>query len=485
MKVVADPTWLTSLSKEALSRVSHNNSRITDGSDQVLVNPAFTEVTDARVLQDVADILAKYPLTDQLQKVEDSQMSKFGPRSIAVPWVDRKESLFAYFKHNDYDPGEFASHGGRLRPVGTDVVKQNLLKSSSAGLPYMTKKGLVLEEAFSNYNEELGVYPCVLYTRTQEQEKTRNVWGYPVSDTIFEQSFHIPWLQREKKLKWRSALSGPDAVDRAMTAMLTHKTDDELVVCVDFSQYDASVSPEYSYNAFQGIASNFQNSSGEDLYRLYRRFVTMPIYTPDGEVIGPHGVPSGSSFTNTVDSLVQYLASGMTYECQIQGDDGCYLVKRSERDSFAERFKEAGLILNESKSETYDSQEAIYLQRYYHPLYRNKSTGGLGGVYSAYRAFNRIKYLERWTNMDRIGMEGSDFFALRTIMILENCKHHPAFPDIVRLAQSYDKKGLAFSQQGVTAFSRAMESKARAGVFNGNLTEVGVHRFETVKLLKT
>ena len=158
------------------------------------------------------------------------------------------------------------------------------------------------------------------------------------------------------------------------------------------------------------------------------------------------------------------------------------MIPKNERDSFPERFKRAGLTLNESKSQVFDTLEGVFLQRYYSPEYR-KVGGSLGGVYSAYRAFNRIKYLERWTDFEGQGLTGSDFFALRTIMILENCKHHPAFPQIVQMAQSFDRDGLAFSEQGVHQFAKMMESKTRANVMTADLR--GIHAFETVKLLKT
>ena len=483
MNVIDETTWLSKLSKQALTSLAHNNERIVKGSTVDLVHPAYEEVDDQELFNEIESILATVHLTEQLRKIEDSNRSKFGPRSHAMPWVERKESLYAYFAHEDYDPGGFDEAYGRMLPVSPGQVRRNLLKSSSAGLPYMMKKGLVLDKAFRSYESELGVYPCVLYTRTQEQRKTRGVWAFPISDTILEQTYLMPFLNGvERRLSWRQALNGPEAVDEGVTNLLLRRTDNDLVYCVDFSAYDATVKPEHSYGAFAAIANQFQPQCSEELYRIYRRFVTIPVYTPDGEVVGPHGVPSGSSFTNTVDSLVQFQASGRNYNCQIQGDDGIYLIPKNERDSFPERFKRAGLTLNESKSQVFDTLEGVFLQRYYSPEYR-KAGGSLGGVYSAYRAFNRIKYLERWTDFEGQGLTGSDFFALRTIMILENCKHHPAFPQIVQMAQSFDRDGLAFSEQGVHQFAKMMESKTRANVMTADLR--GIHAFETVKLLKT
>ena len=161
-----------------------------------------------------------------------------------------------------------------------------------------------------------------------------------------------------------------------------------------------------------------------------------------------------------------------------------YIVQRSAEESNLDRFREAGLELNASKTHTFtDSEEAIYLQRYYHPKYLG--VHGLGGVYSLYRAMHRIKYLERWSNFEQMGIEGSDFFALRTISILENCKHHPGFEALVKYAHSLDEFGLKFTEQGLHGYSKSMEAKSRAGVFSGGNLKDGINSFETVKLLKT
>jgi hypothetical protein len=455
-----------------------------DGSDEVICNPACESIADDEIFNRVEDILDTCTLTEKLRKIEDANRSKFGPRSLAKPWEERKQSLYDYFAHEDFNPGEFRCGKGRLRPVSVKQVASNLLKSSSAGLPYMRRKGLVLDEAVANYVNEKDVYPCVLLTRTQEERKTRNVWGFPVSDTIHEQTVFIPFLQYEKTLDYRSALLGPEQVDTAITKLLFNKSESEMVVCIDFSAYDAAITPRNAFEAFSFIASTFQIGSQDLVYDLFRRFVTMPIYTPDGLLTGPHGVPSGSSFTNTIDSLVQFYSSGTVYPCQIQGDDGVYVIPRSDHDLLIQRFKDAGLNVNEDKSDVFDSHEAVYLQRYYHPDYTNGS-GGFGGVYSLYRAMARIKYLERWTDFKSMDIEGADFFALRTITILENCKHHPGFEKFVKYVQSLDKFNLEFSSAGLLAFSRAMESKARAGVFNQYGLQRGINNFETMKILNS
>lgn len=486
MKIEAHPEWQSTIATHALNSVSSNDKRNSEGSEEVITNPDFDHQTDDEMTAMVEDILSRCDLTDQLRLIEDSNRAKLGPRSIAKPWGERRESLSAYFAHTDHDPGQLNINGsGTQRPLGLKAAGEKLIRSSSAGLPYMTRKGLVLDEAVSEFDSQVGEYPCILYTRTQEKGKTRNVWGYPIADTMWEQRFYSPYQRLEKQLRFRSALLGPDHVDAAITGMLHQKGNDDLVVSVDFSAYDASVKPEYAYEAFSAIGQSFQREYHREIYELYRRFVTIPIHTPEGDWSGPHGIPSGSSFTNTVDSLVQFMISGNYHRaCQIQGDDGVYILPKSEYNDFLSRFKNAGLNVNEEKSETFETKECVYLQRYYHEKYRSRS-GGLGGVYSLFRAISRIKYFERWTNLKKFKIEESDFYSLRTITILENCKHHPGFQELVKLAHSLDRNGLKFSQAGVAAYSRVLQSKARAGVLHGESLEKGLSSFETIKVLKT
>jgi hypothetical protein len=485
MKIDAQPTWLSDIEPTALNSLSLNDKRNREGSDEIIVNPAYEDISDDRIFDRIEEILSTVYLTERLRKIEDDNRSKFGPRSIAKDWEERKDSLYAYFRHEDYDPGNFFEVKGRLRPLSIEIASSKLIKSSSAGLPYMSKKGLILNDAVNNYKSQVNKFPCVLYTRTQEKGKTRNVWGYPVSDTLQEQSVFQPYLAYERTQKHRAALQGPAATDLAVSLMLNDKREDEIIVTLDFSAFDASVAPSLSHLCFASIASRFQHAHAEEIYRLYRRFITIPIWTPDGEIVGPHGVPSGSSFTNTVDSLAQWIASGQEYDCQIQGDDGLYRVQRGEYDSLLDRMKSYGFIVNEEKSDVFEDKEGSYLQRYYSQSYPNNYGSGLGGVYSAYRALARIKYLERWTNFSSMGIEGSDFFALRTITILENCKHHPAFTELVIYVHSLDKFGLKYTKAGLDAYSRSMTSKARAGIFNQYGLEEGIENFETVKILKS
>jgi hypothetical protein len=484
MRVSDGAEWKSTLDASAMNGLAVNDKRIRDGSDSIVISPMFEQISDDDLRSKWDRLLDPHDLTDYLRKLEDENRSKLGPRSIAVPWEDRRSSLLAYYDKEDHDPGHFSGRSGDLIPVGAITAVNGLVKSSTSGLPYLQRKSKVMERySVPQIVSHAGVYPCMLYSRTQEEMKTRNVWGYPIADTVEEQRFFMPWLRYERALPYRSALNGPEAVDQAVTRLLVGKTGSDSVMSVDFSSFDSTITPYLSWGAFSTVASSFQASSHEQLYGIYRRFISIPIYTPEGEWSGQHGVPSGSSWTNTVDSLVQFQLSGSSpLRCQIQGDDGLYIAPSGSQDDLYSRFEEYGLQIGREKSDTFDGVEAVFLRRYYHPKY--KSVNGLAGVYPTYRALERIKYLERWQDFDRMEIDGRDFFSLRAIMILENCKHHPAFEDLVKFVHGLDRDKLSFSNEGVKAYSRSLESRARAGVLHAQTFDKGLNSFETMKILR-
>ncbi len=483
MKDDAQPNWESSITPEAQNSLSTNNDRLINGSDEVLISPLMEGISDEKIKAHVSELLKDQPITPTLKIIEDENLSKLGPRSIAIPWKERKASLTAYFRPKGTKPAVMPKPDttGYLRPTTVESAAKQAIPSSNSGLPFMRKKKFVLNDAVADFVKYVGRYPCVLFTRTSEQKKTRNVWGYPIADTLAESCFVNAYLTVEKTQHWRVALKGPDETDLYVLNALRGKSQGDKVVCVDFEAFDASVSPLLIAKAFSHVAKYFQHTYQEALTLLCNRFQTIPIYTPDGEMKGVHGVPSGSSFTNTIDSLVQLIASGRTEDDPlfIQGDDGIYIVNESAEKELFKSFETHGLNLNKDKTKVFNSTEAIYLQRYY-SLEHYK-----GGVYSIARALNRIKYLESFTDFEQYGIDGSDYFALRTIMILENCKHHPSFEGLVKLVKSWDKNGLAYTRKGAAAYSRLQASKARAGATFGEADLKGLDKFETVKLLNS
>ncbi|APG78172.1 RdRp [Beihai picobirnavirus 7] len=481
-----------SVSKQVENSVSSNLRRVVSGSEDVLTSPIVKRKAPEDILKGWDEIVKENlsAMNADLINLEESNKLKFGPRSIAAPWGERTDGVLSYFAEDTlFTPPTVSKVPRRnLRPISEAKALGFLKNSTNSGLPYYTKKGKV-KEIYSTMQSPLlsRKDPCVMFTRTQEQRKTRTVWGYPMADTLREMQYYEPILGYQRKLNWRNSLSGPDAVNRKMSDLVTKAiSSDQYLLSIDFSAYDASVKTTLQKASFDYFKSLYQADYHEEIDDIATRFNTIGLVTPDGIIDGPHGVPSGSTFTNEVDSVAQYLIAteyGLSSDnFDIQGDDGAYVV--SDPDSLKDYFRKYNLVVNDDKS--YISKDyLIYLQNLYHKDYMRD--GIIGGIYPTYRALNRIVYLERFTDFLEDDLKGQDYFSLRTISILENCKFHPLFEELVKYVASLDKYKLKYSNSGLAKYTqRASQSSGVAGIFKYRYEDdpKGLNNFDTVKLLK-
>jgi len=430
-----------------------------------------------------------------LQNIEESNRSKFGPRSIALPWSERKlnlQSSFGIGIDNVTLKPALTYSNFRLRPIDAESAIQYMKNSTNSGLPWVAKKGKIKGALISEWKSQLDKqYPCILFTRTQEGKKTRDVWDPPSCDLLNEMRFYQPLLNLQKKQLWRSALRNPDSVDKCVSNLI--KASNEVrfpVVSIDFSKYDTTCKRSLQSVAFEQISNLFQTQFRGEIEYIKWRFNTIGIITPDGIWSGPHGIPSGSTFTNEVDSIIQYtVALNSRYcqlpeLCQIQGDDGVYSSNRPEK--FIEDFKEVGLEVNDAKSHI-EYDWCTYLQSLYHKDYTDNS-GIIRGIYPSYRALLRIVYLERFDDFSFADISGKDYFAIRTLTILENCKHHPLFYLLVRYVWQLDKYKLKVSDQGISEYVKLMEYKEGKDIkfsswsYGGDIS--GIKSFMSYKIVK-
>lgn len=370
--------------------------------------------------------LMNSPLID----IELNNRGKFGPRSIAKPFEARKDGLRNHYSDKqaklpfDIYSGLKEPVKGRLRPLDLSKAVKLLKNNTNSGLPYFTKKGKIKDRLSKRMEFLLNRKdPCILFTRTQEGGKTRNVWGFPVADTLEEMRYYAPLLDFQRKLSWRSALRGPEDVDKAVTDLLLRaKALNRSIISGDVSAFDENIVLELVRASFYYISVLFQSDFRAGLDRISERFSSIGIVTPDGIATGYHGVPSGSTFTNEVDSIIQYLICMSTgfiraEDLQIQGDD---LLVAIDDNNIPELFKKYNLSyipLSDEKSDV-SKEYCIFLQCLYHLDYLNN--GIVGGIYPTYRALNRILYQERWSDFEDYDLSGIDYYSIRTISILEN-----------------------------------------------------------------
>lgn len=437
-----------------------------------------------------------HKLNAPLLDIEAEQRRKFGPRSRAKPWVERKPGLLASFHSqiDNFTPPFFKFEDGEhnLCPLSMTETLLKVRNNTSSGMPMLTSKGKATAHLMENFDELIDREdPCVLYTRTAESMKTRNVWGYPYADIFYEMMFFVPFLDHMRKKYWQASVISPDLVDVRLTEMILKAIESgRILYSVDFDGFDASVAWQTIICAFEYIKSCFDPKFEQFIDRICKRFYTIGIITPTGILRGKHGVPSGSCFTNLIDSIVQAataLTNDFIKECEmmINGDDGVYILSRENIPAFTATFIRARLNLGTSKSNIAENW-CTYCQRFYHIDYIKDDL--IGGIYPVYRALNRLVWLESFTNLRKMRISSRDHFGIRTLTILEQCKYHPLFEQLVRFILEREKFALNVSEDGLIAYAQGL-AKGREMVedelnFTENTSFVGIMNFESYKLVQ-
>lgn len=155
--------------------------------------------------------------------------------------------------------------------------------------------------------------PCILASRLQlckvGENKPRMVWVYPVVVSLFEQCFAVPLVTHWKKspvFAWhvnylRGALPGFVRQLRDPSGGANFG--------VDFSHFDRSVVDKAIVWAF-GLCKSMFKMTMQWHHRVWNAVVKFFIYTPmlayEWLIMTCHSVPSGSSFTQIIDTLVDF-----------------------------------------------------------------------------------------------------------------------------------------------------------------------------------
>lgn len=263
--------------------------------------------------------------------------SVYKPSMLIDPLVKYLTEVDAY----EYDKGilnkatsrvKRAFYVGKLEPLALDDVTYR--PDTNAGAPYFLPKGEVSEWAFSEARMIMrgkSPEPLTVFHRGKNDTEVRPVYGYPFAMTLLESRFFMPY-QRELMLHASPYVGGKMEGDIA-AYINEMRWKSSSILEIDYTGFDGSLSSHLIGRAFDVIQNCFtMNAEEEKCWKIIMRyFVTAPMLLPDGYVIKGrrHGVPSGSMFTQLIDSicnaiLVEYvkLRLGiMTSRYYVLGDD--------------------------------------------------------------------------------------------------------------------------------------------------------------------
>lgn len=216
-------------------------------------------------------------------------------------------------------------HLAHLHPVRLDGSLSELFKllqikgDKSAGL---TAYGQTKAEAFPTAMRKVRELlmgerlpePCLAGTRTQAGKLGRLVWGYPLMMTIIEGSIARPLLDKIKGTNLTPMAFGQTSAQLGLK-MRKAQSHSNYYVSMDASKFDATIQAGVIKRAFGAFRTWFDldeemgyGLTVRDVFEIIEDyFIRTPIVMPHPS--GPllyrgkrHGVPSGSYFTQLVDS---------------------------------------------------------------------------------------------------------------------------------------------------------------------------------------
>lgn len=272
-----------------------------------------------------------------------------------------------------------------VRPdFSKDFIYSSVKDDKSSGAPEFRTKGEVLDKDYARMwriLEGKSPDPCVAYHRVQhgsDGPKQRLVWGYPQSMTMLEAGFARPLIRH-----YLDDFNSPMVIGKLrfkVSARMTPILNTHFKYGFDYSGFDSTINERLIRMAFSILRKvlNFEDEP-DVLDRMWRKvmkyFIHTPIIMPDQYVyIKHHGVPSGSYFTQMVDSIVNYFAiqyahiklTGLALDIDkilVLGDDSLFA---SPYDlsvfDISKTLSELGLVVNKDKThKSYGSEDIEFL----------------------------------------------------------------------------------------------------------------------------
>lgn len=255
----------------------------------------------------------------------------------------------------------------KIQPLDWHEVGQHFRRDTAAGVSFMgQKKGDVMEEIYHKarylgHRMKQGgkrrfdptcmrFPPCVAGQRGGMSEatnpKTRLVWVYP-AEVLLVEGQYAPVMYR-KYMEWdRSPMLNGKSAQRLYTEWTCGLREGERLYGIDFSSFDTTVPAWLIRVAFSILRSNIEWEywKGERVTKrdaqkwknvwdgMVWYFINTVILMPDGRMFRKHrGVPSGSWWTQMVDSVVNWILVTYLGLCQaaeirnlkVLGDDSAF-----------------------------------------------------------------------------------------------------------------------------------------------------------------
>jgi len=423
-----------------------------------------------------------------LAEHEESMREKMGPRNLYSP--DKLIEAIANYKRKS-DSDKAAPFYWELLPLALElhddlnlygevlpsrVALEAMLaknKSTSAGYPYYARRSSVCYQylpaewiskfpeaadiALQEWNDlgrpdVLTAEPNNFYVVNYRTEagrdgcKVRLVHAAPLAMQLLESRYALPIVQALRCDSSRpevnqaldvehgeifSYMSGIQltAVIQAMIEFAQSSGTE--VISMDYSQFDATISSTLIKLGFTVLFGDPENWD-ENQQLIVENFTNKRLITPfEGlnEVLFRGGVPSGSVFTNLIDTSVNaliatYVCQDMEFMVRCNGDDGVLVTSEPLDLNYLEgRAATLGVDINHDKQAV--SPDSCLFNKQYFDLNTD------GPIPSANRIINSMRYYDSMMKGRKV-MNASEEI-IRTLQLVQMMQFHPCRDEFLAL----------------------------------------------------
>ena len=463
---------------------------------------------------------------------DSRQLEKWGPQGGVAPIDDLLEEIVSptfepksrptAFSTREWQVAKkyvskclFAAGCKSLRPVSytrvvDDMRARDTLESNS-GWPLFTRRNKpeVIRQSIEEAEDgRWKTYPAIALFRNYNR-KTRLVWMFPMSANLVEGSFFQPLQSILMKSVYADKFLAPWKGFETVRSLVTDSYNSGLSIAAsDFSSTDAHFTLDTSLEVYDVIAPCFQPAYRDLLKESILRMHSIPLVIgEDRQIVGEHGVSSGSNWTNFIETIFDWIFS--TYVALNEGgrknvlpedissvysglyaigDDMSWTVRRDRYDAeFSERLealgKSVGQIIKAEKT-TNDPDKVKSLQRLFIRGYLREDQQ-VRAVYPSVRALKSLVYPER---MHKKRDWSRDMAAIRAVMILENCVDHPLYTELVAFVAQGDPHLVEFAKFSSTKQNALFrQSKLVPGLnstYNQERRNSAISQFRTIQVLR-
>lgn len=267
----------------------------------------------------------------------------------------------------------------KFTPVTIEqAAEEQINKSSSSGFPLFQKKGKILDILIKDCkllftHPEMWFWPITRGFRIQLRDdngtivpKIRVMYPFPGNIILLEDTFIMPFVQHfiNTDTFYVIGRNGKQVSDLLRTKLSAASN----ILSSDVSAFDQNMLNETIIAAFGILRAQLRLTKDQALIfeQMVAYFCTSLAVSKAGKAkaygfIKTHGVPSGSGFTNMIDTLahaivLEYLEPGILERCLICGDDNIVSLKQEDTSKLFNGYEEIfNLPISREKTEIVSS----------------------------------------------------------------------------------------------------------------------------------